>query len=241
MRTRYCTPRIVAAAFNVPHVLTSDAAFDLRAIRMGGPTGAGRRRIEIADRMKSFVDSSDAPGIVTPVQRRGQPGHLEAVGWLDKDKQIPMKTDSIFEVIRRRRVNYLRPRRQSSVENHDCIAKAPFIPLLSPSSIEVMTSLHTGDIKAGHLSGTGFGLAWEVTKEPLGTLSLMSIGSFGPRRSVRDSRLDRPEEGPGGRVPHPTLQLHWQREGCVHGNGRSRGGRVRPVRNSCKPCASPSC
>ncbi len=51
--------------------------------------------------------------------------------------------------------------------------------ILSPASVATATMLHTGDIKAGHLPGTGFGLAWEVTKEPLGTLNLMSIGSFG--------------------------------------------------------------
>ncbi len=51
--------------------------------------------------------------------------------------------------------------------------------LLSKASIATMTSLHTGDIKSGHLVGTGFGLGWEVTKEPLGTLNLMSIGSYG--------------------------------------------------------------
>lgn len=51
--------------------------------------------------------------------------------------------------------------------------------LLSPASVKVMTSLHTGDIRAGHLPGTGFGLAWEVTRNETGMLALMSIGSFG--------------------------------------------------------------
>ncbi|HUQ95046.1 MAG TPA: serine hydrolase domain-containing protein [Bryobacteraceae bacterium] len=51
--------------------------------------------------------------------------------------------------------------------------------LISAASVKVMTTMHTGDIRAGHLPGTGFGLAWEVTREPLGTLTLMSIGSFG--------------------------------------------------------------
>jgi CubicO group peptidase (beta-lactamase class C family) len=51
--------------------------------------------------------------------------------------------------------------------------------ILSKASVDAATSLHTGEIKAGHLPGTGFGLAWEVTKDPLGTLNLMSIGSFG--------------------------------------------------------------
>ncbi len=51
--------------------------------------------------------------------------------------------------------------------------------LLSPASVETMTALHTGDLKAGHNPGTGFGLTWEVTKENLGTLTGQSIGTFG--------------------------------------------------------------
>lgn len=51
--------------------------------------------------------------------------------------------------------------------------------LLSRAGVETATSVHTGGIKSGHLPGTGFGLAWEVMKDPLGTLTLMSIGSFG--------------------------------------------------------------
>jgi CubicO group peptidase (beta-lactamase class C family) len=51
--------------------------------------------------------------------------------------------------------------------------------LLSATPVKVMTTVHTGDTRAGHNAGTGFGLAWEVTKEPAGTLSLQSIGTFG--------------------------------------------------------------
>lgn len=51
--------------------------------------------------------------------------------------------------------------------------------LVSKASVDVMTALHTGDLKAGHNPGTGFGLAWEVTKETAGTLNLMSVGSYG--------------------------------------------------------------
>ncbi len=51
--------------------------------------------------------------------------------------------------------------------------------LLSPASVAVMTKLHTGDIKAGHNPGTGFGLAWEVVKTEQGELNLWSIGSYG--------------------------------------------------------------
>lgn len=57
------------------------------------------RLTQIRPRMQSFVDSGEAPGIVTLVQRRGQLGHLEAVGSLDLEKKAPMRTDSIFEVM----------------------------------------------------------------------------------------------------------------------------------------------
>ena len=50
--------------------------------------------------------------------------------------------------------------------------------LLSAASVDVMTRLHTGDLKAGHNPGTGFGLTWEVTKENLGMLTGQSIGTF---------------------------------------------------------------
>lgn len=51
--------------------------------------------------------------------------------------------------------------------------------LLSPASVETMTRLHTGDLQAGHNPGTGFGLTWEVTKDPAGTLTGQSIGTYG--------------------------------------------------------------
>lgn len=51
--------------------------------------------------------------------------------------------------------------------------------LLSPASVATMTALHTGDLKAGHNPGTGFGLTWEVTRSNEGTLTGQSIGTFG--------------------------------------------------------------
>lgn len=50
--------------------------------------------------------------------------------------------------------------------------------LLAPSSVEVMTRVHTGDLPAGHDPGVGFGLTWAVVKEPIGTLTGHSIGTF---------------------------------------------------------------
>ncbi len=51
--------------------------------------------------------------------------------------------------------------------------------LLSPASVQAMTQLHTGDLAAGHNPGTGFGLTWEITKAAEGTLTGLSIGTFG--------------------------------------------------------------
>jgi len=50
---------------------------------------------------------------------------------------------------------------------------------LSPSSVAAMTTVQTGDLKAGFLPGTGYGLAFEVVKDPIGTLTLLSPGAYG--------------------------------------------------------------
>ncbi|HNY38961.1 MAG TPA: serine hydrolase domain-containing protein [Bryobacteraceae bacterium] len=50
--------------------------------------------------------------------------------------------------------------------------------ILSPVSVEIMSKVHTGQIRAGWLKGTGFGLTWEVVSEPMGTLSGMAEGCF---------------------------------------------------------------
>ncbi len=52
--------------------------------------------------------------------------------------------------------------------------------LLSPESVRVMSAVHTGEIKkAGWFPGGWYGLAWEVIKEPMGTATLLSLGSYG--------------------------------------------------------------
>ena len=51
--------------------------------------------------------------------------------------------------------------------------------ILSKATVEMMTGLHTGTIDPAGPPGRGYGLAWTVVKEPLGTLSLQSEGSYG--------------------------------------------------------------
>ncbi|HWR54534.1 MAG TPA: serine hydrolase domain-containing protein [Bryobacteraceae bacterium] len=50
---------------------------------------------------------------------------------------------------------------------------------LSKPTVEMMTTLHTGDLAAGHEPGRGYGLAWTVVKDPIGGLQLQSIGTYG--------------------------------------------------------------
>lgn len=51
---------------------------------------------------------------------------------------------------------------------------------LSPMSIEVMSLVHTGPWeKSGHMGGSGYGLAWEVVKDPLATLTMFAQGDYG--------------------------------------------------------------
>lgn len=50
--------------------------------------------------------------------------------------------------------------------------------LLSAAAVETMSTVQTGDIKAGWDVGTGFGLTWEVTKDPWGTVSGLGYGAF---------------------------------------------------------------
>lgn len=50
---------------------------------------------------------------------------------------------------------------------------------LSKPSVEAMTMVQTGDLKAGHNAGTAFGLTWEVAKDPAAAAMLWSIGTFG--------------------------------------------------------------
>lgn len=53
----------------------------------------------IPARMKEFVDARKTAGIVTLVARHGHVASLEAVGFQDIDRKIPMRVDSIFRIM----------------------------------------------------------------------------------------------------------------------------------------------
>ena len=50
---------------------------------------------------------------------------------------------------------------------------------LSPKSVKLMTSIQTGDLKAGFLEGSGWGLGWGVVRQPQGPTAMLSAGTFG--------------------------------------------------------------
>ncbi len=53
------------------------------------------------------------------------------------------------------------------------------VRILSPASVAIMTADHTSDIpNSGWLPAAGFGLTWEVTRAPLGTLTGLTKGAF---------------------------------------------------------------
>jgi CubicO group peptidase (beta-lactamase class C family) len=51
--------------------------------------------------------------------------------------------------------------------------------ILSKASVELMTTVHTGNFNAGFSPGIGFGLGWAVVKDVEGTFRLNSIGTYG--------------------------------------------------------------
>jgi CubicO group peptidase (beta-lactamase class C family) len=50
---------------------------------------------------------------------------------------------------------------------------------LKPESVNLMTSIHTGDLKTGFTAGNGWGLGWCVIRKPQGITAVLSPGSFG--------------------------------------------------------------
>jgi CubicO group peptidase (beta-lactamase class C family) len=51
--------------------------------------------------------------------------------------------------------------------------------ILSPESVQTMTSLQTGDLKTGFVDGMGFGFGFGVVRQPEGVTAMLSPGSFG--------------------------------------------------------------
>jgi CubicO group peptidase (beta-lactamase class C family) len=50
----------------------------------------------LTDAFQAEVDKGAIPGAVLMVARNGNVGYMKAIGFQDREKQIPMKPDSIF-------------------------------------------------------------------------------------------------------------------------------------------------
>ena len=50
---------------------------------------------------------------------------------------------------------------------------------LKPESVQLMTTVQTGDLKTGFTPGNGWGLGWCVIREPQGVTAVLSPGTFG--------------------------------------------------------------
>lgn len=51
--------------------------------------------------------------------------------------------------------------------------------LLSPTGVEMMTTVQTSGLQAGWHPGADYGLAWEIISKPLGTFSMLPMGTYG--------------------------------------------------------------
>lgn len=54
--------------------------------------------VELRPKMQAFVDRKEAAGLVTLAGRRDRVVHLEAVGRLDLENDVPLRPDAIFQV-----------------------------------------------------------------------------------------------------------------------------------------------
>ena len=50
--------------------------------------------------------------------------------------------------------------------------------ILSPAAVELMTTVQTGDLKAGFAPGVGYGLGWGIVKDANGIFRYNSIGTY---------------------------------------------------------------
>lgn len=88
--------------------------------------------------------------------------------------------------------------------------------LLSAASVETMSAVQSGDVKAGWDLGDAFGLTWEVTRDSLGTLTGLSKGAFHHGGAFSTFGYIDPQkdligvymtqwDGPDGKIPRETF------------------------------------
>jgi CubicO group peptidase (beta-lactamase class C family) len=66
---------------------------------------------------------------------------------------------------------------------------------LMPETVKLMASIHTGDLKAGFVPGSGWGLAVGVVREPVGITAMLSPGTYGHGGAYGTQAWMDPEKG----------------------------------------------
>src|SRR4051812_18221897 len=96
--TPMVTTRIVAVAFCL---LASTAAFAADPLPRAKPEEVGlssERLARIGETLKADIDAGRIPGAVIAIARRGKLVALDAYGFRDKAANVPMTTDTIFNI-----------------------------------------------------------------------------------------------------------------------------------------------
>jgi CubicO group peptidase (beta-lactamase class C family) len=66
---------------------------------MSGPGGFSKERLtRLTAAMQRYVDDGAVAGVVTLVHRHGETVHADALGWQDKEADIPMRRDTLFRI-----------------------------------------------------------------------------------------------------------------------------------------------
>ena len=81
-----CLVATTAASDPLPRATPADVGFD------------PERLARITSHFQSRVEAGDIAGIVTLVARRGKVVHLEAIGYQDAKRGVPMRTDTMFRI-----------------------------------------------------------------------------------------------------------------------------------------------
>ncbi|MGD9636327.1 MAG: serine hydrolase domain-containing protein [Pirellulales bacterium] len=86
------------------------------------------------------------------------------------------------------------------------------VRIVSPEAVKQMTSVQTGDLQAGFVPGSAWGLGWSLAREPQGVTAALSPGSFGHGGAYGT-------EGWVDPVKHRVFVLMYQREDIGNSDG----------------------
>lgn len=96
-----CLRTLLLLIVGLSVIARAQAESVLPGLPMSKPESVGmsKERLDrIAPAMQGYIDQKLVPGTVTLVARHGKVVHFEAQGFMDVDKQIPMRKDALFRI-----------------------------------------------------------------------------------------------------------------------------------------------